>query len=116
MKIRIVGDYIFIFEYSKDGDLMDITYPLDYFSYNNYFYSSYAASLTLNCSSDINPVYSLFRKSVTKEYEGDKEVYMNCFKKYLLENNIPELNSEMQDNGEREIDFKFYKFAPFNQC
>lgn len=97
------GEYIIIYKYSEDGDIYDISYPLFYNEYYNYFYSTYAATDNLNCNTEIKPGYYLLKKNVKKGYEGNRETYLECFKKYLLDSSIPELNSNNEDNGEREL-------------
>lgn len=89
--------------YCEECEGLELKYPIPYWEWMDYFYCSYAGGREIDCR---NSEYITFMHIVddvlVARAKGDIKVMEQCFIDYCKVGEIPELNMDGEDTGERE--------------
>ncbi|SDH29872.1 hypothetical protein [Winogradskyella thalassocola] len=96
--------FIFADSFMRDGDSVTIeNYPFEVFSRVNYFYTCYACFKFLDCDEFYQDYYIIENNSFKLISSGALQEMITCFKEQMLSLEIPNLDKNGMDNGERSL-------------
>ncbi|WP_178988650.1 hypothetical protein [Winogradskyella schleiferi] len=96
--------FIFADSFLRDGDSVTIeNYPFEVFSRVNYFYTCYTCFKFLDCDEFYQDYYIIKNNSFKLISSGALQEMITCFKEQMPNLEIPNLDENGMDNGERSL-------------